>query len=183
MNSKYSKFPFERFVNEKWSLEHIHAQNSEDLKTDKQRILLLKEQKVFFQNIKEKKIINKINDILESDDIELDSFVKLQEEIFKRYTEDENINIHSVDNMALLTTMDNSALNNNIFPIKRDKIIELDEKGSFIPICTKNVFLKYYSKDVTQNSEWTKKDRDAYLKEIKTKLINFLPDEERANEN
>ncbi len=183
MNSKYSKFPFERFVYEKWSLEHIHAQNSEDLKTDKQRKLLLEEQKVFFQNLKEEKIINRINDILESDDIELDSFVKLQEEIFKRYTEDENINIHSVDNMALLTTVDNSALNNNIFPIKRDKIIELDEKGSFIPICTKNVFLKYYSKDVTQNSEWTKKDREAYLTEIKTKLINFLPDEDRANEN
>jgi hypothetical protein len=85
--------------------------------------------------------------------------------------------------MALLSTEDNSALNNNIFPIKRDKIIELDEKGSFIPICTKNVFLKYYSKDVTQNSEWTKKDRDAYLKEIKRKLKEFLPDDERANEN
>jgi len=183
MNSKYSKFPFERFVNEKWSLEHIHAQNSEDLKTDKQRKLLLEEQKIFFQNIKEEEIINKIDDILDSNDIDLDNFVKLQEEIFKRYTEDENINIHSIDNMALLSNEDNSALNNNIFPIKRDKIIELDEKGSFIPICTKNVFLKYYSKDVTQNSEWTKKDRKAYLTEIKTKLNNFLPDKEIANEN
>jgi len=183
MNSKYSKFPFERFVNEKWSLEHIHAQNSEDLKTDKQRKLLLEEQKIFFQNIKEEEIINKIDDILDSNVIDLDNFVKLQEEIFKRYTEDENINIHSIDNMALLSNEDNSALNNNIFPIKRDKIIELDEKGSFIPICTKNVFLKYYSKDVTQNSEWTKKDRKAYLTEIKTKLNNFLPDKEIANEN
>ncbi len=183
MNSKYTKFPFERFISEKWSLEHIHAQNSEDLKTDKQRKLLLEEQKIFFQNIKEEEIINKINDIVDSDDIDLDNFVKLQEEIFKRYTEDENINIHSIDNMALLSTEDNSALNNNIFPIKRDKIIELDEKGSFIPICTKNVFLKYYSKDVTQNSEWTKKDRKAYLTEIKIKLSNFLPDKERANEN
>jgi len=183
MNSKYTKFPFERFIDEKWSLEHIHAQNSEDLKTEKQRKLLLEEQKIFFQNIKEEEIIKKINDILDCDDIDLDNFVKLQEEIFKRYTEDENINIHSIDNMALLSTKDNSALNNNIFPIKRDKIIELDEKGSFIPICTKNVFLKYYSKDVTQNSEWTKKDRKAYLIEIKTKLSNFLPDKERANEN
>lgn len=183
MNSKYSKFPFERFVNEKWSLEHIHAQNSEDLKTDKQRKLLLEEQKIFFQNIKVEEIINKINDILDGDDIDLDNFVKLQEEIFKRYTEDENINIHSIDNMALLSTEDNSALNNNIFPIKRDMIIELDEKGSFIPICTKNVFLKYYSKDVIQNSEWTKRDREAYLKEIKEKLNEFLPDDKRTNEN
>ncbi|WP_339883570.1 DUF262 domain-containing protein [Polaribacter vadi] len=183
MDSKYSKFPFERYINEKWSLEHIHAQNSEDLKTDKQRELLLKEQKVYFQNLKEEKISKKIIEILESDIIDLDFFTELQEEIFKKYTKDDNINIHSIDNMALLATSDNSALNNNIFPIKRDKVIELDEKGSFIPICTKNVFLKYYSKDVTQNSEWTKKDRKAYLTEIKTKLITFLPDEERANEN
>ncbi len=182
MNSKYSKFPFERFIEERWSLEHIHAQNSEDLKTDKQRKLLLEEQKVFFQNINKKKVLNEINDILENDDIEHDEFVSLQEKIFKEYSDD--INIHSIDNMALLSTEDNSVLNNNIFPIKRDKIIELDEKGSFIPICTKNVFLKYYSKDVTQNSEWTKKDREAYLKEIKTKLNEFLPDDdERTNEN
>lgn len=181
MDSKYSKFPFERYIYQNWSLEHIHAQNSEDLKTDKQRKLLLEEQKVYFQNLKEADLTNKITAILESDVIDLDFFIELQEEIFKKYTTDDNVNIHSIDNMALLATSDNSALNNNIFPIKRDKIIELDEKGSFIPICTKNVFLKYYSKDVTQNSEWTKKDRKAYLTEIKTKLINYLPDEERSN--
>ena len=183
MNSKYSKFPFEKFVNEKWSLEHIHAQNSEGLKTDKQRKLLLEDQKIFFQHIKEEEIINKINDILYGDDIVLNDFIELQDEIFKRNTDDKNINIHSIDNLALLSTKDNSALKNNIFPIKRDKIIELDEKGSFIPICTKNVFLKYYSKDVTQNSKWSKLDRDAYLKKIKRKLKEFLPNYERANEN
>jgi uncharacterized protein with ParB-like and HNH nuclease domain len=183
MDSKYSKFPFERYVYEKWSLEHIHAQNSEDLKTDKQRKLLLEEQKVYFKNLKEEDLTNRITEILESDSIELDFFIELQEEIFKKYTKDDNVNIHSIDNMALLATSDNSALSNNIFPIKRDKIIELDEKGSFIPICTKNVFLKYYSKDVTQNSEWTKKDRNEYLTEIKEKLINYLPDEKRENEN
>lgn len=183
MDSKYSKFPFERYVYEKWSLEHIHAQNSEDLKTDKQRKLLLEEQKKYFKNLKEDDLTNKITGILESDVINLDFFIELQEEIFKKYTKDDNVNIHSIDNMALLATSDNSALSNNIFPIKRDKIIELDEKGSFIPICTKNVFLKYYSKDVIQNSEWTEKDRKEYLTEIKTKLINYLPYEKRENEN
>lgn len=183
MNSKYSKFPFERFIEEKWSLEHIHAQNSEDLKTDKQRRLLLKEQKIFFQNVKEEKIIIKIKKLLKEDNIELESFVNLQEEIFQKYSEKESVNIHSIENMALLSSEDNSALNNNIFPVKRDKIIDLDEKGSFIPICTKNVFLKYYSKDVSQNSEWTNKDKEAYRKEIETKLTGFLPKEEIIDEN
>lgn len=183
MNSRYTKFPFERYINEKWSLEHIHAQNSEDLKTDKQRVLLLEEQKIYFKNSNEEELLNRINEILEEDKIDLNSFVNLQEEIFKKYTEEDSVNIHSIDNMALLSTDDNSALNNNVFPIKRDKIIELDKKGSFIPICTKNVFLKYYSKDVMQNSTWTKKDRDAYLEEIRAILINYLPDEKRTDEN
>ncbi len=183
MNSRYTKFPFERYINEKWSLEHIHAQNSEDLKTDKQRILLLEEQKVYFKNSNEEELVKRINEVLEEDKIDLDSFVNLQEEIFKKYTEEDSVNIHTIDNMALLSTDDNSALNNNVFPIKRDKIIELDEKGSFIPICTKNVFLKYYSKDVMQNSTWTKKDRDAYLEEFRAILINYLPNEKITNEN
>ena len=183
MNSGYSKFPFERFVHEKWSLEHIHAQNSEDLKSDKQRKLLLLEQKIFFDGIKEKGTIKEINILLESDSINLDSFVKLQQDIFKKYTKDSHIDIHSIDNLALLSTSDNSVLNNNIFPIKRDKIIELDEKGSFIPICTKNVFLKYYSKDVSQNSKWSKNDRKAYINEIKKILVDFLPIEENKDEN
>ena len=85
---------------------------------------------------------------------------------------------------ALLSKDDNSALNNNIFPIKRDKIKELDEKGSFIPICTKNVFLKYYSKNVEQNVKWDKDDRLAYLEEIKETLKNYLPKFKRvADEN
>ena len=178
MNSKYTKFPFERYIEENWSLEHIHAQNSEDLKTEQQRRLLLEEQRGYYQNINDKKILLKIISLLNEDKIEYDLFVSLQEEIFSKYTDKESINIHSINNMALLSIGDNSVLNNNIFPIKRDKIIELDEKGSFIPICTKNVFLKYYSKDVAQNSEWTSKDRESYLNEIKTKLNEFLPDDE-----
>jgi len=181
MNSKYTRFPFERYIDENWSLEHIHAQNSEELKTDKQRRLLLEEQKIFFENQKNKEYIDNIKAILKNKEIIIDEFIVLQEKIFKKYSD--SINIHSIDNMALLSSEDNSTLNNNIFPIKRDKIIELDEKGSFIPICTKNVFLKYYSKDVMQNVEWTKKDREAYLIEIKNILKDFLSDYGKANEN
>jgi hypothetical protein len=183
MNSKYTKFPFERYVKEKWSLEHIHAQNSEDLKTEKQRRLLLEEQKIYFENLNEKGIINQINEILQEDKINIDEFTGLQDEIFKIFTDNDEVYIHTIENMALLTTQDNSALNNNIFPIKRDKIIELDEKGSFIPICTKNVFLKYYSKDVTQNSKWTKIDRKAYKENLIKTLEKYLPKIEEANGN
>ena len=185
MNSKYTKFPFKLYIKEKWSLEHIHAQNSEDLKTDEQIKSLLEEQEKYFQKSKEEDIIKEINKLLKSDSIEPDNFIKLQKEIFKKYTEDDNVDIiHSIDNLALLSSSNNSALSNNIFPIKRDKLIELDKQGFFIPLCTKNVFLKYYSKDFMQNTTWTKEDRDSYLTEIIKTLKDYLPNnKEKANGN
>ena len=179
MNSRYTKFPFERYIDENWSLEHIHAQNSEELRTDKQRKQLLNDQKTFFENLSDNDILYKISEMLEKQLAEDDEFTELQNEIFKKYSDD--INVHSINNLALLATDDNSALSNNIFPIKRDKIIKLDEKGSFIPICTKNVFLKYYTKDVTQSVKWTEKDRKAYLNEITNILKDFLPEYENEN--
>ncbi|MDH6343741.1 uncharacterized protein with ParB-like and HNH nuclease domain [Parabacteroides sp. PFB2-12] len=175
MNSGYSRFPFERYVTEKWSLEHIHAQNSEDLRTDAQRKALLNEQQVFFKSINDEDITTRINQLLSQNTIDTAEFANLQEEIFRKFTGDEDTGVHSIDNLALLTGKNNSTLNNNVFPIKRDKIIQLDEKGAFIPLCTKNVFLKYYSKDVTQNATWTANDRREYLNEIENVLTNFLP--------
>ena len=72
--------------------------------------------------------------------------------------------------MALLSQKDNSSLSNAIFPAKRDKIKQLDAKGSFIPIGTKNVFLKYYSSNVTDGVTWNKNDRKAYLKAMLSTL-------------
>ncbi|HUU87955.1 MAG TPA: DUF262 domain-containing protein [Candidatus Glassbacteria bacterium] len=173
MRSKYTKFPFERYINEKWSLEHIHAQNSEEIKTDKQRRLILEEQKIFFEKSPKKELLHSIKQMLESKKIKEEEFILLQENIFKEYSDDTNI--HSIDNLALLSSDDNSALSNNIFPIKRDKIRILDEKGSFIPICTKNVFLKYYSENVEQNVKWDKDDRAGYIRAIEKTLQDFLP--------
>ena len=169
-NSKYTKFPFEKYVSENWSLEHIHAQNSENLKTDKQKRLLLEEQKVFFA--KKEDFLKEIEEILKKDKIDDKIFENLQKKIFEKYSDD--IDIHSIDNMALLSRDDNSALSNNIFPIKLDKIKEWDKQGKFIPICTKNVFFKYYSKDVEQNVQWEKADRESYLKAMKDTLKEFL---------
>jgi len=50
--------------------------------------------------------------------------------------------MHTIENLALLSGKDNSSLNNAIFPIKSKKISQLEKEGSFIPQCTKNVFLK-----------------------------------------
>ncbi|MGP1576558.1 MAG: DUF262 domain-containing protein [Treponema sp.] len=174
-------FSFKRYIDEKWSLEHIHAQNSDELHTDQQRRLLLEEQRNYYDKINDAAVITKIHELLTEKEINTEKFENLQNEIFLQFstTQDEtgerlSLDNNSIDNLALLSSVDNSSLSNNIFPIKRDKIIELDSKGAFIPLCTKNVFLKYYSKDVTQNVIWTQKDREAYLSAIKDTLFEYI---------
>ncbi len=77
--------------------------------------------------------------------------------------------------MALLNTADNSALTNSTFDVKRNKIIEMDQHGKYIPFCTKMVFLKYYteSKD-NQLHFWGQKDMEAYIKAINSVLKEYL---------
>jgi uncharacterized protein with ParB-like and HNH nuclease domain len=179
MNSNYNRFPFEKFEEENWSLEHIHAQNSEGLKKEQKRLLLI-EQQVYFAK-KDATLFDRITQLLGKTIVNDAEFNDLQNELFSKYS-NKSID-HSIQNMALLSRNDNSSLNNNIFPIKKDKIKELDEKGSFIPIGTKNVFMKYYSNNVDQNVSWNAEDQDAYYIELEKILKNYLPNNTNKNEN
>lgn len=171
LESNYIRFPFDKYATEIWSLEHIHAQNTEAL-NKKQKKLLLESQLAFFAS-RNTSFIKRIKDLIETENINDAVFNQLENEIFAKYSD--NIGEHSIQNLALLRKSDNSALNNNIFPIKRDFIKDLDEKGSFIPIGTKNVFMKYYSKNVEQNVMWDVSDQKEYLTEIEKTLLKYFP--------
>ena len=171
MKSNYMRFPFDLFVEQFWSLEHIHAQNTASL-GDRQKKQLLEDQLEFFKS-KNPEFAKRIIDILSVKDINVSDFETLQDNIFSQYSN--KISEHAIQNMALLSKDDNSTLNNNIFPMKRNQIRLLDEKGSFIPLGTKNVFQKYYSENVNQNVSWDVQDQLAYLEDIKNVLKNYLP--------
>ena len=168
MKSNYSRYPFNLHKSEKWSLEHIHAQKSENITKIEDRKDLLKMQLTY---IDDKTIKKDIEDLLELEKITEEQISDIENRVSKLFTDKE---IHTIDNLALLSRDDNSSLNNSIFPAKRDKIKDLDKKGSFIPICTKNVFLKYYSKDVKEALKWNIEDRKFYLDEIKETLKEYL---------
>jgi hypothetical protein len=77
--------------------------------------------------------------------------------------------------MALLTQQDNAALNNSAFDVKRNKILEMDKAGNYIPICTRRVFLKYYTPSQSNQLHfWGKADRDAYIDAMNKVLENYL---------
>jgi len=177
MNSGDTRFPFHKFKHEKWSLEHIHAQNSEEIKRDADKKALLESQKEYFKREENNDMPEKVEEILKDDNYkDSEKFKKIQDEIFNMFA-DKNANsqnLHTIHNLALLSGADNSCLNNNIFPIKREIIINLDKKGKFIPIGTRNAFLKYFSKKSRQNVIWDNEDRKDYIEAIENTLDDFF---------
>ena len=91
--------------------------------------------------------------------------------------------LHSITNMALLKRDDNSALNNSVFEVKRQIVLKIDRNlddvtDGYIPVCTRNVFLKYYAEaDAQQIHFWSPQDRKSYHKAIVSTLKAYLKPE------
>ncbi|WEV68054.1 hypothetical protein OZX72_03490 [Bifidobacterium sp. ESL0769] len=85
--------------------------------------------------------------------------------------------------MALLSAKINRGYQNASFLEKRRWIIEADRNTTFVPPCTKNVFLKYYTDNPDNFSIWSAKDREDYLHGpygiIKT-ISNYLNGEDKT---
>ena len=177
----YSRFPFDSYHQKDWSLEHIHAQNSEDLRGNEKWMLWisdhLKSFKKFNSNKKEyRKVIKLLEDAQsKTKNITEDECRQLFDNISNSIAADYGTDLHNIDNIALLEKNLNSELNNSFFDVKRKKIIEMEQRGEFIPICTRNVFLKYYSKDPEHIHYWTETDRSDYCQKIRDTLMDYLP--------
>ena len=173
INSKgsYTRFSFNEYNGKKWSLEHIHAQNDKELKDKKAQDAWLSSVEKYLDDNKigDKQLAEMIGSFKE--DNKRNDFFALQIEILNRFGD---VNMHGIENLALLTAEDNSFLSNGLFIEKREKIIEMDKNGKFIPICTKNVFLKYYSNELSNLYFWSKDDQEDYKGSIIKTLENFF---------
>ena len=201
-------FPFERYKDYEWTLEHIHAQNSERidhsikdkwvewfdenkkvlerlssrLPNDENLTLLIS----FFNNEYNRLINNKdkytFNDVTKVFDLVLKYFNDLSAQ------EGTPTVMHGISNMALLSGSTNASIGNSVFEVKRQMIMDDDAKGNYIPLCTRKVFLKYYNKDdqnftVQQNFYWSDKDRKHYLEDIKEVLKPYIDAENQQSES
>jgi hypothetical protein len=81
---------------------------------------------------------------------------------------------NAISNLVLLDMGTNRSYKNAIFPVKRDRIIELDKQGQFVPSATRNVFLKYYSPHAAQLMLWDGSDQEAYGEAIEETLRRFF---------
>jgi hypothetical protein len=78
--------------------------------------------------------------------------------------------INDLSNLVLLDSGTNRGYKNAVFPAKRKTIINKEKEGTFIPICTKNVFLKYFTPDPGQMTFWDERDGKSYFEDIKATL-------------
>lgn len=110
-----------------------------------------------------------------------DEFLTLSECILRFFdkragetdAQDDN-DIHELSNLALLDGSANSVLNNSIFRVKQNKIVEEMKQGNFIPPATQAVFLRLFSMEEQGHLYWTMKDRQAYQDDIKAKRKGLL---------
>lgn len=181
-----------------WSLEHIHAQNALDIKRD---------EKVWAEWLRLHRSavtdVPSLDEALRSDLVaEIDGvleaiadprvvavgtqFDRIKARVENALTarEDESEDgVHTISNLALLASGDNSALSNSTFEVKRREIIGRDKKGSYIPACTRNIFLKYYTDaDDQQFHFWGVQDREAYLRAMLAAVAPYLRPDPEVND-
>ncbi len=160
------RFQFDRYKKQSWDIEHIRSQ------ADKYPIKEEKEKWIddildFSKNQIEKTKIEKTKEeILNMKDKEFKEFFTSVQKKIEENESEGNFNKHNIGNLTLLDSKTNRGYGNAFFPIKRKTIIENDMKGTFIPICTKNLFLKYYSEKATDLQKWTKQDAEDYKNTI-----------------
>jgi uncharacterized protein with ParB-like and HNH nuclease domain len=176
----FDKFKFNGEEKIRWSLEHIHAQNSEGLRTEsawKEWLRLHEPSVEAVTNNSE--LLLEMQNAAEKKGLRRHEFEAIREKVVEALSAKGSVEyMHSISNLALLNTSDNAVLSNSTFDVKRNLIIEMDKKGQYIPFCTKMVFLKYYTPSIdNQLHFWGIQDRVSYVETINNVLEEYLEDE------
>ena len=183
--SEQIRFPFDLYTKEKWSLEHIYAQQSEPLRKREEQIGFIEEhiatfrQDAFGDDEETSSLIVRLEDIRsqiqepekkESERVSL--FVKALKLItaFEVKHMGDTVPLHGLQNLCLLSRGVNSALSNRTFARKREIMREIVMKATqeYIPMATRRVFLKYYSASPKDNAYWRREDAEAYMEDIRS---------------
>lgn len=192
-----ARFSFFEYAAQGWSLEHIHAQNSEEFRNEAQRRDWLGSHQAKINRtawnaaarIEVDAIVLKIEQHLALPPSRTDdaSFQDIQSRVIALFSADGDDaygdEVHGLRNLALLQRDFNSKLNNAVFALKRERILELDGQGAYILPCTRNVFLKYYTATADQQlSFWSPQDRDAYYDKLIDRVSEFLESDLQVTE-
>lgn len=198
-NDKYNgaafyKYPFYLYKKEGWDVEHINSNTGNpesDVATQKEWLLNI----YISANSKVQEQIRKACESKKNEDI--NECYKVVKSLFPFQNDWSQEEKNRIGNYALLDSSTNRSYGNAIFSGKRRIIIGKDKgklisvpkfsrdgqlipgddgpaQSSFVPPCTKQVFLKYYSAAIGNSNYWTKEDAEAYVKDIEACIGNLI---------
>lgn len=197
----FARFPFNLYKKEKWDVEHIDSNTTNSLtEFDVQKEWLLTTYIIATEEQRQKieRFCTKMQDE-ENERKRQSSFEKLKVEIMPSTSEEERLTEEEKNmiwNFTLLDEGTNRGYKNAIFPAKRRIIIgkeqgkyypvptfnkekgfvtqeETNSDSAFIPPCTKQAFLKYYSPTSGSMVAWTRRDAEAYRQGMLSTLKKF----------
>lgn len=184
----YILFPFDLFKSEKWDIEHVDSFTTNPLTEKEQQKEWLR---TALADLKEYGIVySDKGKITDSETTKIDSFLEdpdssvtfneiklIVSKLAGEYLPSEEVKKdvkNTIGNLTLLNADINRGYGNSIFPSKKKQITKKDAEGRFIPICTKNVFLKNFIGVNNTSISWSETDMKQYRKNIVDVLDKFL---------
>ena len=172
------RFQFESFKTEDWDIEHVRsvADDRPDGTSD-QREWLARCLRYLQISSSANDLQNQIHEFMSLAPAQatVARFELLYDKVVRHFGElDEEEPDHSLANLVLLDATTNRSYKNAVFPVKRQRVLELDREGVFVPLCTRNVFLKCYNSQVEHTIFWTEDDRKGYHAAIIDTLHSFF---------
>ena len=183
------RFAFDKYKKGNWDVEHVDSQNDATLQEYEDRMRWLKN--VLFvlgleHTDRSKELTEKCNGLIDGFDknrrVNVKEYNDFYLEINKFYSSESGENDAEVDlttkkkdylsNLTLLDSATNREYKDAPFAYKRYCIVKYDRMGDrFIPLCTRNLFLKYYTDSNKDSSyldmmRWNSSDREGYIKAI-----------------
>lgn len=178
------KFPFAEYCQCHWDIEHVDSQTKDSLSSKEDKLQWIKyvigALKMMPQTEERDRLLLNANEIDKKEMISTSEFSDFRQKISAFFEEDTNEEgIHMINNLTLLDCHTNRSYQNAPFPYKQYCILKKDEKGVFIPLCTKNLFLKYYSNvsneaTLSNPIRWNDEDKKMYGQAIVNTLKRYF---------
>jgi hypothetical protein len=177
-NRSNLRFQFDSFKNENWDIEHIRSVTDDKPERHHERVGWLNNCLGYLKSQKTtEEICKQIEEFLKLTQVEATNeiFDPLYAKLLDHFHEtSEGETEHGIANLTLLDEHTNRSYKNAVFAVKRQSLLNLDQAGIFVPLCTRNVFLKCYSPQVDNVMFWGESDQSGYKKAITTTLVNFF---------
>lgn len=173
------QFPFDLYERQPWDIEHIRSVKSDmPERIDHQRDWLRRLMEYWGEGGSEpeaEELTSLAAGALATEPFDTRGFQDLYERVLTHFGEQESTEAdHALSNLALLDAPTNRSYKNAVFPLKRRRILGLDKVGTYVPLCTTNVFLKYYSDRIDNMMFWTLEDAHSYRAAMIETLHDFF---------